>query len=277
MNKKAVFALSVLICVLLPGSGGAFVPKSPHLLYLVIKKIKQPVGIEARQSKKIINYTDAARPYVEIEERLIYAYPGRFRTETVSGPVTGFSIEKESQFVKVIDGRIVSREKSLPDLYPDIIRYRDYQGLLVQLERAGVDTETVSYQRQNDNIFYVIGKSSEKDKPYSGLWIDKKNLFPAKYVVLRDNRVMEVYYDSWQRISKTWYPMQTSIFLDDQLHAMIDVKKIRLKSVRNDSLFDIDTVLQVYPDKTSREMTDGSPGQAGGPEKQITGFEKLFE
>lgn len=277
MFKRKVFILGFLFLTLLCNAGDAFVPKAPHLLYLVIQKIKQPVGIEAFQTQKIIHYSETQPPYTEFEERLLYAYPDRLRAELISGPEKGFSVESNLEFAKVRNGYVVSRQKSLPDRYSDILLYRNYESLLALLADAGVDTDQVSLQRYRDTVCYVIGASLETSSPFAGLWIEKDTFFPVKYVVSQNGRVVEFFYGKWQRVSKTWYPMQTSIFSDDRLHAMVNVKRYGLKSFKSESMFNIDTLSRAYPDEEKSDAMDKNSRQVNELEKDINTVEKIFD
>jgi len=242
--------LALFLILALAGTGEAFVPKTPHLLHLVITKIKQPVGIEAYQTKKILNYDDITKNgYVELKERLIYLYPGKFRSDIISDTMTGLSVESDFKFIKVMDNVVMSRDKELVDLYTDILLYRNYETLLNQLTLAGIDTTKVSFQRYKDNICYVIGRPLEKERSFSGLWIEKDTFLPVKYVVIKkySGLMVEFFYNNWQQVSRTWYPMQITVFLDNQLYAMIEVERFDLMSGFSSSLFDIEYIEQLYP------------------------------
>ncbi|MBU1343869.1 MAG: hypothetical protein KKE44_17220 [Proteobacteria bacterium] len=276
MKKRVLAAVSILFFTLLSGMGEAFVPTTPHLLHLVMEKIKQPVGIEAYQTKKIINYKDTEKGVVELEEKLSFLYPNRFRSQIISDTTTGFSVESEFRFIKVMGAVTVSQEKAPVDLYTDILLYRDSELLLDQLTLAGVDTTVVSFQRYNDTICYVIGRSLEKGKPFAGLWIEKDTFLPIKYVVEKNGWVIEFFYKNWQQISKTWYPMQGNIFLDKQLFAIIDVNTIDLTSNFSLSLFDIAYIEQLYP-KSNPDTLDENTKQVNELDKRIDDFKKLYE
>ena len=276
MKKRLFFTFLTLFFILTSGMSEAFVPQAPHLLYLVMKKIRQPVGIEAFQTRKILNYSDTGKGVVALEEKLYFLYPHQFRSEIISDIMTGFRVESDFKFLKVMNGLIISHEKSLVDLYTDILLYRDYESLLNQLVLAGVDTTKVSFQRVNDTICYVIGRSLEKHKPYAGLWIEKDTFLPIKYVVKKNGWLAEFFYNNWQRVSKTWYPMQISIFLDNQLSAMINVKNFNLKSEFSPSLFDIDHIERSYPVNDSGSP-EGNARQVDELEKRIEDFKKLYE
>jgi len=276
MKKRFFSTLFILFFILMPGMGEAFVPQAPHLLHLVVKKIKQPVGIEAFQTKKILNYQDKQEGYVELKEKLIYVYPNRLRSEIISDNITGFSVESDFRFVKVKDGVIISQDKPPIDLYTDILLYRDYKSLLNKLSLAGIDTTKVSLQRYNDTICYVIGRSLAKGKPFAGLWIEKDTFLPMKYVVEKNGLMVESLYLNWQQFSKTWYPMQVSIFLDNQLFAMVDVQSFDLKAGILSSLFDIEHIIRLYPRNNSDSLDENSK-QVDELDRRLEDFKKLYE
>ncbi|WP_299978791.1 hypothetical protein [Desulfobacula sp.] len=269
MKKRFFPTFFLLFFILASGTGEAFVPQTAHLLHLVVGKIKRPAGIEAFQTQKVLNYEDTEKDFLELGEKLIYSYPNRLRSEIISDTMTSFSVESDFRFIKVMDGIIVSHDKSLVDLYTDILLYRDHESLLNQLVLAGIDTEKVSFQRYNDTICYVIGRSLEKGKPFAGLWIEKDSFLPIKYVIEKNGWMAEFFYNNWQRVSKTWYPMQVSIFLDNHLFAMIHVKSVNLKSGFPPLLFDIDHIERSYP--------QNDPDSFDEHDKRIENFKKLYE
>jgi hypothetical protein len=173
MKKKFLILFFLLFSFLLAGTSSAFVPQAPHLLHLVMQKIKQPVGIEAFQIRKFFNYENSENIYVELEEKLIYLYPNQLRSQILSEATTNFYVESDFEYIKISDGAVVSRDKPLVEQYTDILLYRDYETLLTQLALSGIDTSKVSFQRYDNKICYVIGRSQEKGKNFPGLWIER--------------------------------------------------------------------------------------------------------
>ncbi len=252
MKKRLFLSIFILFTLLFAGTSQAFIPGAPHLLYLVINKIKQPVGIEARQTRTILNYQESGPAYIELKEKLLFSYPNKLRIQILTQDLTSFSVESEFGFVKISDGILVSSDKSLIDLYSDILLYRDHETLLTQLDIWGIDTTKVSFQRYNDTICYVIGGPQEDNHvdnfDFPGLWIEKDTFLPIKYVVEKNGKRVEFFYKNWQKISKTMYPMQIHIFLDNRLFAMIDINNIHLRSGFLPVLFDIDNIVSSYPE-----------------------------
>jgi len=276
MKKRFILTLFILFSILISGTGEAFVPQAPHLLHLVIKKIRKPGGIEARQTRKILNYEDTGDGFVEIEEKLSFLSPDKIRVDVISDTATNFSVESDSRFIRVKDGMTVSNDRSPVDLYTDILLYRDYESLLTRLNLAGIDTTRVSFQRYDDTICYVIGNPQEKRSLFVGLWIEKDTLLPVKYVIKKKGWLVEFFYKDWRKISRTWYPMKVNIFLDNQLFALIDVKNIVLKTGFSRSLFDIDHIRRLYPENDSTPF-DENTRQVEELDKRIEDFKKLYE
>ena len=263
MKTRLFLSIFILFSLLFTGTGQAFIPEAPHLLYLVISKIKRPVGIEARQTRTILNYQDSGPPYIELEEKLLFAYPDKLRIQVLSQDLASFSVESDFEFVKIIDGALFSSDKSLIDLYSDILLYRDHETLLNQLDLWGIDTTKVSFQRYNDTICYVIGGPLEENQGnnfnFPGLWIEKDTFLPIKYVVEKNGKRVEFFYKNWQKISKTMYPMQIHIFLDNRLFAMINLNNVHLRSGFLPILFDINTIISLYPkDRLWNDKTETS-------------------
>lgn len=259
-------------------TGGAFVPQTPHLLHLVVQKVKQPVGIETVQIKTLLK-CDSPEETEEIwlDERLYYRFPNQLRTETETPDGFDFSIESDFQFIKIADGQTVSKSKSPIDLYTDILLYRDHETLLGQLALAGVDVNTVTFQRYEDTICYVVGQPGKKDEPFSGLWIEKDTFFPLKYVVEKDNWLVECVYSNWQKISRTWYPLEVSILLDNEVFATITVSDVRLKSGLSSSLFDIAQAERIYPEQQDAQFLDQDSKDMEELKKRIEALKKLYE
>ncbi|MCP4718949.1 MAG: hypothetical protein GY860_05780 [Desulfobacteraceae bacterium] len=291
MNRKISIIFAVFF-ILMSGIGEAFVPQTPHLLHLVIQKIKQPVGMVVHQSRNLMDVsagsagaetkieTKAEAKTVELEEKLVYVFPGKFRSEIISDVVSRFYVESDSQFIKVSDGGIVSREKSPLDFYTDILLYRDYEFLARQLYLAGVDIEKVSFQRFDNKICYFIGQPHLDPKESVGLWIEKDSFFPVRYQIKKNGWTVSFHYGNWQRVSRTWYPMETTIFVDNQLFTKIYVRQFELASGFPGALFDVDSIQGQYPSGEYREEGQSYPGRPGRIDEldqQIEIFRKLYE
>ena len=277
MKQRLRLFLFICLAAALPGTAGAFVPQTPHLLHLVISKIKQPVGVEARQTTTLLDCDTCDEQQADIREILIYDFPGRFRSDILSDSATSFKIESALGFIKISNGATVSTQKSFLDFYTDILLYRDHEALTHQLQLAGIDTQRVSLRRDKETICYVIGQPGEAGTPFAGLWIEKDTLLPFKYVVTVGDTLVECRYAQWMKISKTWYPMQVSILLDDQVFAAVDVSDVELKTGFAPALFDISDIKRLYPRKLPADVPEATSEGVDELEERIETFRKLYD
>jgi hypothetical protein len=289
-KQKIIFSLVALFFIVLSGKGEAFVPQTPHLLHLVIQKIKQPAGMEIHQTRNVravsvkesMTETESAAKLetntIQVDETLRYLLPGKLRSDIVSGTVSRLYVESNFQFIKVEDGVVVSLKKSPVDFYTDPLLYRDHETLMTQLVLAGVDTQQVSFQRFEDKICYFIGQPPLNGQESPGLWIEKTSFFPVRYMVDQGGWRVSFYYENWHRVSQTWYPLRTTIFIDNQVFATIDVQQFELESGFSSVLFDVTHIQGRYPDGSrSREEGQESSDRFDELDQQINNFRKLYE
>jgi len=257
------------------GTAEAFIPKPAHLVYMVCEKLRQPAGLEVYQTRKNLDFNAVENPVVNIEEKLLFLFPDRLRTEIVSGPYKGLSLESGTEFLRVLDGRIVSHEKNPVDRYTDILLYRNYENMLSCLAGAGIDIASVSLHRYHGKICYVLGISSGNDEG-PGLWIEKDSFLPVRYVIYKNRRKFEIFYDHWQDTGRIQYPAKISIFSDDRLFSVINAVKINLKSGFSSSLFDPDNIRHNYLPELENP---GSRSSDSGDEldKTMQNFKQSYE
>ncbi|MCG8634078.1 MAG: hypothetical protein MI863_09640 [Desulfobacterales bacterium] len=310
MQKNVFISFLVCIVILTAGSRGeAFVPQTPHLLHLVVSKIKTPVGMVVYQTRHIagtVNLipedeggvsqerersedsgqdasenTDTERsmapPAVQsVEETLIYAFPDNLRSDIVTDAGARFYALSGSGFVKVDDEMIAATEKRPVDSYTDPLLYRDYGIMTEALVRAGVNTDKVTFQRLEGRICYLIGQPSVDQNLMPGLWIDKESFFPVRYLIRNKDRVVDIRYSNWQRVSRTWYPMETRILVNGHLFTDIVVNRFELKSGFSPALFDVDKILGQYPFRKGRP-DHGNEDRIDDLDGDIEDFSKLYD
>lgn len=251
MKINFFLALLLVSGCLFSKSVPAFVPQPEHLLYMVSQRIKIPAGLEIEQTRKQLYYDAVDDGVVETLENLYYHFPGRLRIQQVFPARNNFSIINNSRYIKVANGMIASRDPHITDLFSDVLLYRDYESLLNRLALVNIDTDKVSFQRDGDTICYVIGTTRHFPDETPGLWIEKQTFLPVKYVVEKNGKKVVFLYKNWQKVSKTFYPMQVHIFVDNRLTAMIQVNSIQLKSRFQSRLFRIEQIENLYPEDTA--------------------------
>lgn len=270
--KKAFCFLGVLAALsLVAGTARAHVLQGPHILDLAAKAMVRPVGLVVQQQ----TLWDA-EPGVEdagnrTEETLWFSYPGKFRSETIEGTPRAIRVWSDNRFAGVVDGVLVSSTPSGPDLYPAPLLFRDRESLQHHLEANGVDVRLSSLQRYDDAVCYVVG--DVKTDRASTFWVDKETFFPVKYTRFGNGRRIEIRYQNWSRVSRTWYPMEISIHVDDLPVSVINVISFELESSFAASLFDVDHLLNHYPefsgDDSSQESGMADDLESHDPESKL--------
>lgn len=246
-GKIRILLLIAAVSIFAVPVAQAFVPIPPHLVQLVVGKIKRPTGLEADQVTRVFTGAHEEKEAYEVKEHIIYSFPGKLRCETVSS----FSPENRmvavvsgGRFVKIVDGALESARRSVRDYYTDILLFRDRELFEERFEKTGVDFSSSSIQRYNDRICFVAGKPPQENAPSSSFWVDKESLFPVRYTVKDQGRFVDIRYKNWQKVSRTWYPMRIETYLDKELFSVIDVESFSLETGFDPSLFDIDRMMQ---------------------------------
>ncbi|MCG8614592.1 MAG: outer membrane lipoprotein-sorting protein, partial [Desulfobacterales bacterium] len=266
----------LLIILSLSPRGEAFVPQTPHLLHLVVQKIKTPTGMVVYQTRQIATDEglDASEP---VTERLTYAFPSGLRADISSENSTAFTLQSGHRFVRVENGRVAATVRPIADFYTDPMLLRDYAMMAAQLAAVGIDTEKVTFQRLDGGICFFVGQPAGDREPDSGFWVDKDTFFPVRYKVSKSGRTVDVRYRNWQRVSRTWYPMDISIQVNGQPFADIRVSRFELKPGFSADRFDVAEVLSTYPVQDGVTDDKGVRGQIDGLDKEIDDFSKLFD
>jgi len=230
---------------------------------------EEPVETEPVQQEPLV---------IEITEKLWFSYPGKFRSEAVSGSHDMICVESKGQFIKIIDEFIESKEKSLTDLYTDILLFRQAESLQKRLTASGVDTSLSSLKRYDGKIYFVVGIPFSEDRPSSSLWVEKDTSFPERYTIKKNGLFLDIFYKDWQKVSRTWYPMQIIIYLDGILFSKIDTEKFELKADFEKNLFNIKRLMNIFPESGNyKNESESSTDESDELEKSITEFKKLYE
>lgn len=255
--------------------------QGPHILDLVTRNIVEPAGLVVHQQKTVLENVhsddfsgktplfpgpdhtpDSQNPDVSdntsggienssmgenaqifnLKETLWLSYPGRMRCEAQSSRGRTLTVFSDSRFVKVKDNKIAADRPSVEEYYLDILRLRDRKALLNRLADNGVDVNTSSLQRFRDKICYVVGSICPGKEPASSLWVDKDTFFPVRYIVRTNQNLVEIIYENWHRVSRTWYPMDIKVSLNKVPCFLIDVESFRLEADFPLGFFDIDRI-----------------------------------
>ncbi len=295
MFKKILIPFLTIFFFLTAGGsrGEAFVPQTPHLLYLMVRHIKEPAGLIVHQVRRVPARTpDAAienqsgegksitaEADASFEETLSYLFPGKLRGQVDNAANEQFYVVSDDAAVRVDDGRVVATELSAFDSYTDILLYRDYESLPVKLQAAGINTEKVTFQRLDGRVCFFIGQPPVDGKQSPGLWIDKESFEPVRYLLQKGPWQVDVRYDNWQQISKTWYPMTVQIMVNGRDFAEISVSRLELAAGFSSDLFDVDRILQIFPAAQEQQdpLGDAHKARVKALDKELEEFNKLYD
>lgn len=315
--RKITLLLAAVILSLSFSQSYAFIPESADIIKLAVEKIVEPVGIVVTQKRRIytaqkdaptiIEETEAqanseidagssiieesiidemaesklpkeALPFIEFTEKLWFSYPGKFRSEAVTGSHDMIFVESRGKYIKIIDEFIASKEKSLTDLYTDILLFRQPELLTRRLKKSGVDLSLSSFQRYDENIYFVLGIPPKEDEPSSSLWVEKDTFFPARYTIYKNDLFVDIFYKDWQKVSRTWYPMQIKIYRDGLLFTEITSDKFELEADFEKQFFNIKRLIQIFPESSNlKNESEVGRVESDEIEKSITEFKKLYE
>jgi|GEM_PF-539383 hypothetical protein len=293
LKKILISFLTVFFFLIAGGSRGeAFVPQTPHLLYLMVGKIKEPAGLTVHQVRRILdpasdtvlkNLPESGKhtgpdPSASLEETLTYLFPGKLRAQVHGTAAPQFYVVSDGAAVRVDGGQVISMALSPFDSYTDILLYRDYEQLDLRLQAAGVNTQSVTFQRLDGRICYFIGQPPMDKKQSPGLWIDKDSFFPVRYLLQKGPWQVDVWYDDWQRVSRTWYPMAIRILVNDRVFAEISADSIALAAGFASDLFDVDLILAKFPKADDADPSEnGHKDRIKALDKELEEFNKLYD
>ena len=295
MLKKILIPFLTIFFFLTAGGsrGEAFVPQTPHLLYLMVRHIKEPAGLSVHQVRRVPKPgSDSAGQNPEgverklgpefaasLEETLSYLFPGKLRGEVIGATAAQFYVVNDDAAVRVDGGRVVATQLSAFDHYTDVLLYRDYEQLPLKLAAAGVNIDKVTFQRLDGSICYFIGQPPIGGKQSPGLWIDKESFFPVRYLLEKGAWRVDVRYENWQKVSRTWYPMSIRILVNDRLFSEISVSRIELAAGFAADLFDVGRILKKFPktDDVKDPSKDGHKARIKALDKELEEFNKLYD
>jgi len=303
---RKYFILPGFLLLFLPGPVMSYVLPGPHILELMTASIKKPTGLVVYQKRTVMKvqepenlHLDIQEPedplvyivepedpgiyiqepevlQIDIQETLWYSFPGNFRSESVSDAHEKISVFSDGNYLVISNGTLVAKKESPAERYTDILLFRDRVSLEQRLESSGIDVNVSSLQRYENTICYVVGDLRDKKNPASSLWVDKETFFPVRYIVRKNNWDVEIVYRNWHKVSRTWYPMEISIFLDKTPFSLINVNYFELKSNISRSLFDIDQLMTIYPESKGFQVED-EPESADDIQQSIQDFKRLYE
>ena len=217
---------------------------------------------------------------IQLEESIRYVFSKAFRSDIVSDTNQRIYVYNDGQSLTVIDGIIANFTESRFDLYKDLLLYRSRDTLEARLVTLGIDVTVSSLGKYDDRLALVIG-AEFPDETVPQVWIDKNTFYPLRMMIpsVQDNRtgMLEIRYTDWQKIEKTWYPMQIEFIQDGIRVRAIEVQHYQIHPAFSAEIFDISRLMSEY--RQSDQVPEYSGNQEGlsEVEKTIQDFKRIFE
>ena len=276
--------VSILACALFIISSGqnshAYILRGPHLLELLTKQYGNPGSLMVVQ--KVLFYDSVSgKILTEADETLRYVFPNVFRSDSISPHASRVHLVSGGKTLTVIDEKIVAYDETLFDLYKDILLYRSRESLGQKLVAVGIDTTLTCMGRFEGRVAVVLG-SEKPDERVSQVWVDKETFQPIRWVLVDDSAdtpttTLEIRYDDWRQVKRTWYPMHVAIYKGGGM-----VREIRVEALRVDpsfpiGLLDVESLQVKYLQSMPKLLDTSVDGELSEIEKTINEFRKRIE
>ena len=233
---------AVLLTALSPASSDAYILRGPHIIDLMVRQMGRPDTLLV--SQRVSYYGDRYEgSVVQARETVRYVFPDTFRSDSTSEYAERTRLMVRGQGLTIVDGRVAGSEEYPFDTYKDILMVRSRPLLSQRLSHLGVDIQSSSFDRFQDNVVLVLGTESP-DETVSQVWVDKETFKPVRWLMPGraddGSRLMrEVRYLDWRQVNSVWYPMHMQFFEDGILLREIRVERMKLNLAFPKELFDV--------------------------------------
>ncbi len=261
---------------------GAYVLEGPHVLELMIKKLKGPQTLQVRQQAVIEDPMVSPQP-VTLVENLYYSYPDRFRSEIQHDHTQRILVTSAGQVLTIVDNVITSNQEGRFDRYKDPLLYMARDLLFKAFSDHGVDVGVTSLGHWDDQLAWVIG-AQYPDESVSQVWVDKDSFFPLRWINIMPARTpsqepdrMEFVYRKWQKNGGVWYPHQIETFYNQQRIRVTRVKLVHPNVAIKAELFNIAHLMTMYQPPQVPDQDHAGQKQMEEVDRTIDEFKKKFE
>jgi hypothetical protein len=308
-------AISLILTVVYPNETPSYVLQGEHIIKLMAEKLGQADSLFV--SQRILFYNvepridsqddqsvrnDIAAPAdpmsgqavdleepagepaepepIKLEESIRYLFSQAFRSDIMSETNQRIYVYNGGQTVTVIDGMIADFTESRFDLYKDLLLYRSRETLAERLENLGINVAVSSLGKFEDRLALIVG-AEFPDETAPQVWIDKETFQPLRMILpaADDNHsgVLEIRYDNWQPISKTWYPMQIEFIQDGLTVRTVEVHNYEINPRFSKDIFNITRLISEYRQSNTAVEHLGNSEDFNEVQKTIEEFKKIFE
>lgn len=278
--------LSLLVGLMLAawsGIAGAYVLEGPHVLELMVKKLKGPATLHVQQQVVIEDTMVSPQP-VTLAENLYFNFPNRFRSETLHNNTQRILVTTPGQVLTVVDNAIVSHQEGRFDRYKDPLLYLTRELLHKILATYGVDVGVTSLGRWDDQLTYVIG-AQYPDESASQVWVDKERFLPLRWINIfpgqatdQESERLEFIYRNWQKQGGVWYPHMIETYHNQQRVRQTRVLTVKSNVALQAELFNIAHLMTIYkPADEPHGDAQNDQTQMDEVDRAIDAFKKKFE
>jgi len=283
-DSKYRWFFTSLICALFMIFSGqmshAYILRGPHLLELLTQQYGRSKSLMVVQ--KVLFYEAVTGEVLaEADETLRYLFPNAFRSDSISPHASRVHLVSGGKTLTVVNEKMVADDETLFDLYKDILLYRSRELLRKKLAAAGVDTSLTCLGRFEGRVAVVLG-SEKPNEQVSQVWVDKETFQPMRWVLVdgtgeTPGMVMEIRYNDWRQVNKTWYPMHVAIYKGGGIVREIRVETLRVNLSFPKSLLDAERLKIKYFQSIPETSDTSVDGELSEIEETINEFRKRIE
>ena len=280
LKQKTPFFISILVILFFCSPINAYVLKGPHILHLMIQKMRASKYLIIHQTLSIYG-DDIEEPASILNETIYYKYPEHFRSRIQSDQTQKIYVSASDRSITIFNGRISSSSDAGLDHYKDILLFTDRILLEKRLALLGADPSVSCLGRFQGKIAFVIG-ATHPDEPVSQLWVDKESFQPIRFIIQQSvngepGESLEFRYRKWSAIGKSRYPMLIEAYSGERLLRLMQVNKVEENPVLDETLFNIDQLEAKYPPMVPEMIDVEEPDDLKDVQESIEDFKKRFE
>jgi outer membrane lipoprotein-sorting protein len=249
---KKIF-LTVVVTILfftVAYQGMAYIPTVQQVLQRTVK-LNINLSSLMMQLKTVIYDSRYDDGEIEISEQVYMKTDGSFRSERNFPYGKDIIVQNGAESLAMVRYEEDVSERKIDTVFPVLFFQKSVENLLNDLNLLGVDTNTVTFDRIDKKITFVIGNHDE-ETPGSQLWIDKKNGLPLRFIGITTSggkrQVLRVEYMDYICVGKRFrLPARIEYYRNDELWTICTVEKTLTNIDLSQNLFQVSKETNFYP------------------------------
>jgi len=240
--KKPVFHIigALIISLSLISTGSAYVLSAEQMLEPFLKAYRGLHTVKIGMETTI--YDDPYRK-TEVREQLLIQEGGQFRAERVFPHGDNILVQNGRRTVTMGVETSHPGARRIDTVFPTLFFQKSVVDLLNALNFLGVDTQTVTIDRIERKVVFVVGKGLDQ-APGSRLWIERERGLPLRFVGVGisggEAVVLRAEYRDYHQVNERfWLPRRIEYYRDDVLWIVSILHNISLNEKLAETLFRI--------------------------------------